>query len=287
MGKTDWTAVLYGKGEAAWSKLRHEFGAAGSRVITQLDDDAVFRGKLAAFARMGGVTEPASLELTQYILGKNSFFFEDWATHYGVVFPPKLVKGFKFPWGKEILTSQCELPNCGKVVKDCHFGFLEPTHLPDPADKKKPKPLNVMRWHKLYPNAGSPKMYFDNPWYSGEEFATIVAKDWALIPRLVHLEVVPRSTEKRPEDQVAMLGATHELPLVQTEVAKEFLFFAKNGIYLNRTVWARCKETTTTTSPRGSLAMVGHFDGDRLDVDRWDGRPGCVVGVGAAWEFPA
>lgn len=234
------------------------------------------------------IAEATSLNLARDILGKNSFFVKEWKTHYGVDFPYPLVRDAEFPWGEEILRSRCPLSNCGEVIKNCHFGFLEPTFISVPAHRTL-HPLNIMHLHTIHPPTARPRIFYNDPWYRHEEFANILPNEWLLIPRLVHLTAITATKEEilHPEEediqldaekQVTMLGDTHELPMVQTELLKRLLYFVKNGVYPNRNPCARTKERTS----RGLFTTVSDLGPFGFVISNWCGLPDFHIGVGAS-----
>jgi len=54
---------------------------------------------------------------------------------------------------------------------------------------------------------------------------------WYLMP----LEIVPNSTSKTYQEQLAMLPTDYKVSLAIEEVTKEILYYRKNGIFLNPT----------------------------------------------------
>ena len=274
--KTDWTVVPSGKSEAAWTKFRNELGPDGSRVIIQLEEDTSFRRKLAAFARRGGIVEPASLKLTRYILGQNSFFPEDWVDFYGAQFSKKQLREVgKFPWGEDVFNSTCQL--CKETVRDCHFAHLG-------FDKLNGQLLTILKWHELHPVTGSPRFYFDgsrNMWYRGHDFAEKFALNFRWY--LTHKEIVPGSTNKDYTNQVATLPPEYEVPTAVEEVQKNILVFRKTGAWPNFNVYARTKDVTSG----GRRVVVGIGGDGGLRVDLWDGNGLYSVGLGASRKLPS
>ena len=192
----------------------------------------------------------------------------DWASYYGST--EKLD-----PQVEEILMSACPF-NKGKLVKDTHFAFMGMPEING-------EPLTVAKWLKLHPADGQPKFYFnDNPWHVGQPHTDVATLESRLY--IVLREIVPGSTRKTPEDQVAMLPEGYEVPSTIVEVTKDILVFRKTGKRCNGSVWAACKERTVKTdkASAGSVSCVGSFYEDGLRVYRWHGNQNAGVGVGAS-----
>jgi hypothetical protein len=192
----------------------------------------------------------------------------DWASYYG---PTEKLD----PQVEEILMSACPF-NKGKLVKDTHFAFMGMPAIDG-------VPLTVTKWLELHPADGQPKFYFNNnPWHAGQPHTDITT----LEPRLYIMlrEIVPGSTSKTPEEQVAMLPPEYEVPSTIAEVTKDILVYRRTGKRSNPNVWAACSERTVQTSQviAGSVSCVGYFGGYGLGVFSWSGDRVDRVGVGAS-----
>lgn len=192
----------------------------------------------------------------------------DWVSYYGKpeVLDPKV---------GEILMSACPFHK-GKLVADTHFAFMG---MPDINGD----PLTVVKWLELHPADGQPKFYFNqNPWHVGQPHTDVAVME----PRLyiVLREIVPGSTSKTPEEQIAMLPPEYEVPMTIVEVTKSILVFRKTGKRCNGSVWAACSEKTVQTSQThaGDVSCVGGFGEDGLNVNGWSGGRNGIVGVGAS-----
>jgi len=87
---------------------------------------------------------------------------------------------------------------------------------------------------------------------------------------------------KTYQGQVAMLPAEYEVPFAVKKVSKDFLYYRKNGIYLNPQRHARCQDVTSV----GRRVVVGLFGALSLVVDRWsDGYCGFSIGLAASRKF--
>ena len=195
----------------------------------------------------------------------------DWTSYYGK--PEKLD-----PKVDEILMSPCPFHK-GKLVADTHFAFMG---VPDINGD----PLTVAKWLELHPADGQPKFYFNtDPWHVGQPHTDVAT----LEPRLYILlrKIVPGSTYKTPEEQVAMLPAEYEVPTTIAEVTKNILVFRKTGKRCNGSVWAACTERTVKTGKvsAGGVSCVGCFGEFGLYVGYWLGNRDDDVGLGASRKF--
>ena len=218
--------------------------------------------------------------LARLVLGRNIFDDADWMSYYDAKFTKKQFReAGKFPWGEDILNSSCPF-NSGKLVKDTHFAFLGLTAING-------SPLTVAKWLELHPATGQPKFYFNNdPWHVGQPHTDVATMQlrWYLMLK----DIIPDSTSKTPEEQVAMLPPEYEVPSTIAEVTKDILVFRKTDVRPNPSHWAACTERTVKTDKvsAGSVSCVGGFDGDGLNVDFWHGIRGAgSVGLGASRKF--
>ena len=246
--------------------------------------DGEYSDRIAQAMMRKGLVGSIESRLARVVLGRNIFTDADWMSYYDAKFTKKqLREAGKFPWGEDVLNSPCPF-NKGKLMKDTHFAFLGIVGLNG-------QPLTVAKWLELHPaNSGSgqsqPKFYFNqNPWHVGQPHTDVATLElrWYLMLR----DIVPDSTSKTPEDQVAMLPAEYEVPTTIMEVTKDILVFRKIGERPNGSRWAACTERTVKTSsaPAGGVSCVGDFDESGLCVDGWDGSPIGSIGVGASRKF--
>jgi len=213
------------------------------------------------------------------IMGRNMFDVADWMSYYNVKFTKRqLREAAKFPWSEDVLNGPCPY-NPGKLVKDTHFAFLGITKINGVV-------FSVWEWLKLHPGIGDnqPRFYFaeNHPGHEGQPHTDVATMEfrWYLLLK----EIVPGSTSKFPEAQVAMLTSAYEVPSTIAEVFKEILVFRKTKVQLNRTVWSACKDWTVKTDKvsAGLVSCVGSFNDDGLNVSLWDGNRDLIVGVGAS-----
>ena len=277
--ETGWATMPAGKLLAAESKFRAELGPRGADILTRLDDDSDFRRRSIEFMLRGAVELPMEERLLRAVMGRNCFLSQDWTLLYNVGFTKKQLREIpKFPCDEGILNSPCHFVK-GKRVLDTHFGFLGISALNG-------APLTVAKLLELCPanltDRGQPKFYFNNdPWNVGQPHTDVATMQlrWYLLLK----DIVPDSTYKTPEDQVAMLPPEYEVPTTIAETSKDILVWKKTGERPNGSRWAACTERTVKTDKvsAGDVSCVGHFDGRGLDVNDWfGGRSG--VGVGAS-----
>jgi len=192
----------------------------------------------------------------------------DWANYYGPVVD-------KLESVEKILMSPCPFHK-NKLVGDTHFAFLGISAING-------APLTVATWIDLHPADGQPKFYFsDDPWHTGQ-----LHTDLAILQHRIYImlrEIVPGSTSKTFQEQVAMLPREYKVPTTIEEVTKDILVFRKTGKRCNGSRWAACWERTVQTSRvcAGNVSCVGSFDATGLRVDYWDGRRNDYLGVGAS-----
>ena len=272
---TVWTLPA-GKVAAATTKLWTQLGSQGADIVARLDDDEQFRTRIAKFMLQGGIESSAHIKLVRAIMGEERLWgAEEWSAFYGVGFTKKQLREVaEFPWSEDVLNAPCPFHK-GKSVKETHFAFLG-------LDKIKGKPLTILKWQELHPDSGQPKFYSYGPdnWYAKEKFGNepTCGFRWYLMP----LEIVPKSTDKTYQEQVAMLPADYEVPLAIEEVFKDILYYRKNDIYLNPTKYGRCQDVASD----GGRVSVGSFGSRGLDVDDWSGdNRGDSVGLAASRKF--
>lgn len=238
--------------------------------------------KRVAVAMLCNGNGPISIQLARTIMGDNFFGAEDWETHYGVrlFLRKKLLSVMtKFPWGEDVLNAPCPFVK-GKLVKETHFAFLGISDING-------QPLTVAKWIELHPATGQPKFYFhQNPWHKGQPHTDMVAMQlrWYLVLK----DIVPGSTNKTPEEQVALLPVEYGISTTIIESTKDILVFRKTGKRPNYSRWAACSERTvkTDSADAGLVSCVGYFGGDGLLVGSWAGSSNDGVGLGASRKFP-
>ncbi len=277
MGKseTSWAAVPGGKLKTAESKLWNELGNRGAEIVIRIDDDPLFRHRVAEYMLRGGLDGSMHHKLARAVMGQNFFGVEEWATLYNVNFSKKQLREVsEFPWGEDILNGPCPF-NQGKLVRETHFAFLG-------LDKLNGSPFSILKFQELHPASGQPKFtsYIPYSWYSQQAFASKTA---TLRWYLLLASIVPKSTSTAWDKQKAMLPAEYEVPTAIEEVSKDILAYLKTGVYLNPSVYARVKDTTSD----GGRVRVGRFGGGGLGIDRWSDGGGYSVGVSASRKLPA
>ncbi len=278
-----WGTMTKGEFEESVAALERAVVNAGGNPKQLFDlfrTDNSFTNRIAQAMLRRGFDGSTESKLARLILGRNIFTEADWMSYYDANFTKKqLREAGKFPWGEDILNSTC--PLCGKVVKDCHFAFLGIAAING-------VPLTVAKWLELHPATGQPKFYFNgNPWHTGQPHTDVATLEhrWYLL----HKEIVPNSTDKTPEEQVAMLPPEYEVPCTIAEVSKDILVLRKTDVRPNGSRWAVCTESTVKTNSvnAGLLSCVGLFDSDGLNVYYWNRYRYCLVGVGASRKLPA
>ena len=242
--------------------------------------DNEYAGRIAEAMMRKGLVGSIESRLARGVLGRNIFTDADWMSYYDAKFTKKqLREAGKFPWGEDVLNSPCPF-NKGKLVKDTHFAFLGISSLNG-------QPLTVAKLLELHPATGQPKFYFNtDPWHVGQPHTDVATMQlhWYLLLK----EIVPGSTDKTSEEQVAMLPAEYEVPTTIVETTKDILVFKKTNERPNGSRWAACTERTVKTDKvsAGHVSCVGRFGERGLRVDFWSGnRSYDLVGLGASRKF--
>ncbi|PIW95855.1 hypothetical protein COZ84_01210 [Candidatus Kuenenbacteria bacterium CG_4_8_14_3_um_filter_39_15] len=241
--------------------------------------DGEYACRIAQAMMRKGLVGSIESRLARLVLGRNIFDDADWMSYYDAKFTKKQFReAGRFPWGEDILNSSCPF-NSDKLVKDTHFAFLGLTAING-------SPLTVAKWLELHPATGQPKFYFNNdPWHVGQPHTDVATMQlrWYLMLK----NIIPNSTSKTPEEQVAMLPPEYEVPSTIAEVTKDILVFRKTDVRPNPSHWAACTERTVKTDKvsAGRVSCVGGFDGDGLYVDVWCGDRVGSVGLGASRKF--
>jgi hypothetical protein len=198
------------------------------------------------------------------IFGRNFFGNGEWIQYYESwesdvnKFTPAEHRAIKvLPWTKEQLTAPCPFHR-GKCINETHFLFLGRRRL----DRK---PLTIMRLHERHPYPSQPFFFT----YQAPEFPPGVVykfnmRDmcnlrWYLMP----LEAIPRTFNQPYDRQLELLPPAYEVPRPVEEVLKVILYYVRNGVYLNSTCKARCRDI----QPDGKQVQVGDFDFNGLNVN--------------------
>lgn len=273
-------------GEGLWKVGFGELGATLKALqdggvtlehMARLRGDPDYAKRVAEFMLRGGIEGSVHHKLARATLGNNFFGVEEWSALYGVNFTTRQLRAVAdFPWGEDVLSASCPFVE-SKTIRETHFAFLG-------LDRFKGKPLTIRKWQEIHPASGQPRFYFygQDAWYGGERFATneVCRLRWYLMFR----EIVPGSTSKLFEEQQAMLSADYEVPRAVEEATKDILYYRRNGVYLNPTVWARCQDIDSG----GSRVGVGDFDAGGLFVSSSLGDyRDSYIGVAASRKFPA
>lgn len=242
--------------------------------LARLRGEPDYAKRVAEFMLRGGLEGSVHQKLARAIMGKNFFGVEEWSTLYGVNFTKKQLRGVaEFPWGEDILNAPCPFVR-SKSIKETHFAFLG-------LQTINGKPLTILKLQELHPATGQPKFYFNNnPWYGNQKFATdvVCGLRWYLMP----LGIVPNSTDKTYQAQVAMLSQDYEVPHAIEEVAKDILYYRKNCSYPNPSRWGRCQDVTSA----GGRVHVGDFGSKGLDINSWfDDVRSSSFGLAASRKF--
>lgn len=231
--------------------------------------------KMVAVAKRRGLEVSIHQKLARDIMGDKRYFgAEDWLELYashGLEFTKKqLVQIAEFPWGDDELI----LPDPweeDKPVRKTHFAFLGVKRIGK-------RSLNLPLWHQIHPGPEHPKFWTE--WNPKNRFAQ---KTCELRWYLMRIGIVPESTGISYSQQVAMLPDSYEVPLTVERVTANFLFYQKNGGYLDQDYWAQCQDQ----SAHGSCVVVGHFGDRGLGVNDWGDDAAHGTGVAASRKIPS
>jgi hypothetical protein len=258
-----WTATYDEIG--ATLKLLQDYGVTLEH-LKRLRAEPDHARRVAKFMRRSGVNNsthhnpPATSDKNfnpSFIPDKNFFGVKDWETYYWLKFSKEQLREIgEFPWGEDVLNAPCPFKK-GKSIKDTHFAFLG-------LDRVHGKYLTILQWHKFCPGSGQPCVgaYLPDGCHN-ENFANqrTCGFRWYLMP----LEVVPDSKDKTFDEQKAMLPQEYEVPSAVEEMTKCFLYFKKNGVYLNSEISVRVKDTTR----KGNRVQIGDFGDRGFIFDEW------------------
>ena len=220
---------------------------------------------------------PSSTEtrIARIALGNLFFDMAHWVRFFATRFEESEVeKALQFPWNEDVLMGPDPWEK-SKLVRDTHFAFLG-------VEKIGGQPLTVAQLIKMHPDESKLRYFYPTTWHDCQPHVhtATLSPHWYLL----RMEIVPGSTGKLPDEQVAMLPPEYELPMTIDETSKDMLVFRKTGVRLNSSRWARCAETTIKTEKysTGDLSCVGNFDEFGLLVSSWNGRRDGNVGCGAS-----
>lgn len=239
--------------------------------MRRLPADPSFTRGLARHIVRGGSEWPEE-GLARRIMGNNFWGRDEWAG-LGVTFSGRQAKTIgRFPWNEEILDSGCPF-NPGKAVRETHFAFLGLARY-NGAITEAHGPLTIMAWQKIHPAESQPRIrsYPPNCWYSDEQFAAVSLD---LCWHLALKEIVPRSSNTSWADMQGMIPEAYEVPSPVVEVTKNFLYYKRTGLYLNRNHYG----ATSALDSFGLRVIVGYYSGEAVNVNRWSGRALAHVGL--------
>lgn len=242
--------------------------------------DNEYAGRIAQAMMRKCLVGSIESRLARVVLGRNIFTDADWMSYYDAKFTKKqLREAMKFPWGKDVLNSPCPF-NKGKLVRNTHFAFLGISGLNG-------QPLTVAKLIELHPATGQPKFYLNtDPRHVGQPHTDVATMQlrWYLLLK----KIVPGSTDKTPEEQVAMIPPEYEVPTTIVETTKDILVFKKTGERPNGSRLAACTERTVETDKvsAGHVSCVGNFGESGLYVGVWRGDRDYGNGLGASRKFP-
>lgn len=247
-----WTAS-YGE-IGATLKVLQDHGVTREH-FDRLRAEPDYAKRVAEFMLCGGLEGAIYQKLARAIMGKNFFGVEEWSMLYGINFTKKQLREVgEFPWNEDVLNSPCPFVE-GRSIRETHFAFLG-------LNTINGKPRSILEWQKIHPSSGQLRFweYAPKAWYSDEKFANEITCGfrWYLILQ----EIIPDSTDKTHQEQLAILPAEYEAPLAVEEVTKTILYYRKNSVLLNPKQWGRCQDIVCD----GLRIRVGNFGGNTIDI---------------------
>lgn len=210
--------------------------------------------KVVAYIRRGGYEATTSQKVAREIMGENFLGIEEASQHFGVKFGKELARFDEIPFPEAVL-EEC---------KDTHILFAG---FPLTILAVRSKVLRDLFWQHKY------------AWYNKQAFAKKekVGLRWYLIRK----DIVPESTSKTYQEQLAMLSEDEEVPKACEVVYMTILYFLATGTRLFGSIYARCQDESAS----GYRVSVGRFDG--LVVYDWYDAAYHSIGVVASWKIPS
>jgi len=224
--------------------------------------------RVVKFMLYGGLGVSISQRMAHDILGANFFGIGEWLMFYGLGLSEKQFREVaEFPWSKEVLESPDPWEK-GKLIKETHFGFLG-------VESIRGKPLNLPQWVTIRSaEERHPRFPRFDLWYIDHKFAQKTCElRWYLMPIRI-----PDSTNKTYCEQLEMLSESYEVPLTVERVTANILYCQLNGVYLDRSFTARCRD-------KDDLALrvlVQGWSNHGLKLSQWADSESGNIGLAAS-----
>jgi hypothetical protein len=193
-----------------------------------VDDEYLLRVSQAFRGKEG----PLPWKFARAYFTQTTFFGPgEWLAFFSVPERHPLLRAApEFPWGEDVLESQCPFTNNRLApVKETHVAFLG-------LEEIREKPLTILRWRDLMVPQGL-NINILTPRYLTESFITEITCQ----PRwyLLYNGSIPDSTDKAYEQQREMLPTEYEVPFACEVVTSYCLMYTTR--YVSRP-YERCRE---------------------------------------------
>lgn len=231
------------------------FGDPEAQAIIESQGNELAK-KVVAYIQRGGYEATTSQKLAREIMGKNYLGIEEASQHFGVKFGKELARFDEIPF-PEFVLEEC---------KDTHILFAGfPLTILDVRSKVS---------QDLFWRHGC-------AWYNNQVFAKKekVELRWHLTQK----DIVPGSTNKTYQDQLAMFSEDEEIPRTCEVIYMTILYFLATRNRLFKSIWVRCQDKTDS----GRRGHVGDFDRGGLVVSDWYDDAWSFIGVVASRKIPS
>lgn len=210
------------------------------------------------------------IEEVEKIMGRNFWGVKDWLSYCNVVFTKEQISEImESSFDTDILNAPCPF-EMGKSIKETHFAFLG-------LDEIRHKPLTIIEFQELISMRNRSSLFPKKRWYKTESFAN--NKTCALRLYLMPLAIIPKSTEKIFQEQLAILPEDYEVPSAIEEVFKDILYYKKNGILLNPSKWAMCQDITSWGERDRVAVGAFNINDEGLSINHFfDGKRNFFIG---------
>lgn len=260
----NWTQVLAGKVNAAFTRIMSAFGENASAIIERIIADEQVASRMANLLMNNGYELLSSQAKAREIMGKNFFGIEEAQKHFGLTLSKRQIAYMaEVPFSEETLQRD----------KDTHILVAYPRYS-IVSVRAKTAGIKLPENHR---------MFYDQSWYDKNEVGNgVSALEWHLVLKTS----VPDSKSKTWKEQKEMVDATKidRVPEADVMVYTIIGYFLETGIRLFEKEYVR----TSTLHSDGDRVSVGFFDSRGLGVGNWnDDLRNDGIGVSAGRKIEA
>ncbi len=249
-----WTQIESGSVYAAGHQFLTALGDDADAVITRVNSNPEFVGRLAKFAISGGFEPTTSQKRAREIMGRNFFGVEKAIKHFGVN-PIRQ----QFAALSEIPFSEAVLGHS----KDTHVLVAVFT-------------LSILEIRGKVQDKG---LFYNQDCYNKKSFSK---KHGEITWQLVRKTPVDNSTSQNWQEQQALLSKDDEVPSAQVMVYTIIGHYLATGERLFEHIYVR----TSSVDSGGGRVSVGRFDSEGLGVSGgWGDSPYDFLGVSSTRKF--